>query len=125
MKLLRLIDKRILWVGVVVVLVLLMMDFNNRMSELLRLEDERDKVSTDVGYLESTQDHLRTQIAYATSEVAVEEWARSEGHMAREGDVAVVPVSPLGFTPVPQITPAPTAKPVQNWEVWQALFFGP
>jgi len=124
MKFLRILDKRILWAGVIVVLILLMMDFNNRMSELLRLEAEKDVVSTQVIALEQTEQTLRTQIAYATSDLAVEQWAREQGRMAREGEFPIIPLPPAGYTPEPEPIVAPTAKPVQNWEVWMALFLG-
>ncbi len=117
-------DARFLWIGVVVILFLLVMDFNNRVGELLRLNADRDDISTQVANLQATQQSLKAQIAYATSDVAVEEWARSQGHLVRDGDVAIVPMAPPNDTPVPQITPSPTPQQVENWQVWQALFFG-
>jgi cell division protein FtsB len=124
MKFLRFLDKRILWTGVIVVLILLMMDFNNRMSELLRLEAEKDTVTTQVNALVQTEQTLRTQIAFATSDLAVEKWAREQGRMAREGDYPIIPLPPPGYTPEPELIVAPTPKPIQNWEVWMALFLG-
>jgi len=124
MKFLRILDKRILWAGVIVVLILLMMDFNNRMSELLRLESEKDVVSTQVSALQQTEQTLRTQIAYATSDLAVEQWAREQGRMSREGEFPIIPLPPAGYTPEPELVSVPTPKPVQNWEVWMALFLG-
>jgi cell division protein FtsB len=122
---LRFLDKRILWVLVLAVLIVLMMDFNNRVSELLRLNAQKDVVSTSVYGLERTEAMLKTQIAYATSGVAVEQWAREEGGLSRQGDFPIVPISPGGSTQVAPTLAAPTPKPVSNWEVWQILFFGP
>ena len=124
MKKFRLADKRILWAGALVILILLMMDLNTRLGEMLRLNQERDDVAAQVTQVVATQDELKTQIAYATSVVAVQAWARQEGRMIQPGDVPIVPVAPpQSVTPTPEVV-APTAEPVQNWQVWEALFFG-
>ena len=124
MKKFRFFDRRILWAGALIVLILLMMDFNNRLGEMLRLKDERVQVSAHLTQLVSTQQSLETRIAYATSDVAVQEWARQEGHMALQGDVPIVPIAPPGSTPTPNAAQALTAQPAANWQVWNALFFG-
>lgn len=117
-------DKRILLVVGIAVLVLLMMDFNNRMADLQRLTGERDKLSTRVGQLTQTIQVLNTKIAYATSDMAVEEWAREQGRMIKTGDVPIVPIAPPGATPQPTPTPEQTKQVVSNWEIWYALFLG-
>jgi cell division protein FtsB len=118
------IDKQILWIVVIALLFFLVMSFNTRVSELLRLNADRDTIATNVANLKATEQTLKNQIAYATSDVAVEEWARTQGHMIREGDYPIVPIVPAKETPQPKITPQPTPEPVENWQVWQALFFG-
>jgi cell division protein FtsB len=124
MKKFRLADKRILWAGALVVLILLMMDFNNRLGEMLRLNQERQEVGVQVTQLVATQEYLKTQIAYATSAVAVQGWAREEGRMIQPGDIPIVPVAPPGsVTATPEVV-VPTVEPVQNWQIWEALFFG-
>ena len=124
MRKLRVFDRRILWAGALIVFIFLMLDLNNRLGEMLRLNSEKVKVSAQLTQLVSTQQHLQTQIAYATSDVAVQEWARQEGHMSLPGDIPIVPLAPAGSTPTPQKAPVPTAPPAQNWQVWDALFFG-
>jgi hypothetical protein len=105
-----------------VVLSLLVMDFNNRMSQLRRLSDQQVVVAAEVTQLVQTQSALQTQIAYATSDVAVAEWAYKDGHWVREGDIRVVPL-PDGSQPEP--TPVPVILPTQpsNWRIWLSLFF--
>jgi cell division protein FtsB len=124
MKRFPLADRRLLWAGALVILILLMMDFNNRMGEMLRLNDQRKDMSAHMTQLVSTQQSLKERIAYATSDVAVQEWARQEGHMIQPGDVPIVPIGSEGqATPTPSVQ-VPTMQAVQNWQVWEALFFG-
>ncbi len=116
--------KKIIGLTAVLLLVLLMMNINSRLSEYFRLSGERDALSTQVGYSRATKVALDTQVAYATSDQAVEDWARDEAHLARPGDKVIIPVTPANPTPQPaaQVTPTPTT--VENWQVWWALFFG-
>ena len=104
------------------VLVLLVMDFNNRMAELRRLTAEKADVSAHVTSLVETQASLETQVAYATSEAAVYYWAYNYEHLGKEGDVLVVPIQPQGSAPQSTPTPAATPEVIQNWQVWLSLF---
>ncbi len=105
-----------------IVLTLLIMDFNNRMAELSRLSDKREDVAVDATSLVQTQLQLETQIAYATSGGAVEEWAYEEGHMVREGENLVIPLEYPGYTPEVTIIPTATPVPKSNWQIWVSLF---
>ena len=105
-----------------VVLTLLVMDFNNRMAELRRLSDKREDVAVEATGLMQTQVHLETQIAYATSEAAVVEWAYEEGHMVREGENLVIPLEYPGFTPKVTVIPTATPEPETNLQIWFSLF---
>ncbi len=105
-----------------IVLTLLIMDFNNRMAELSRLSDKREDVAVDATSLVQTQLQLETQIAYATSGAAVEEWAYEEGHMVREGENLVIPLEYPGYTPEVTIIPTATPVPKSNWQIWVSLF---
>jgi cell division protein FtsB len=124
MKFLRSLDKRILVIVGVIVLILLMLDFNSRMADLSRLKNQRDKLSTQDAQLVQTEQFLDTRIAYATSDVAVQDFARNNGKMIQPGDILLVPLSPGDRTP--QTTPFATSVTVQvdNWQRWFALFFG-
>jgi hypothetical protein len=104
------------------VLVLLVMDFNNRMAELRRLTAEKEDVSARVTSLVETQVSLETQVAYATSEAAVYYWAYNFEHLGKAGDVLVVPIQPEGSVPQPTPTPVSTPEVIQNWQVWLSLF---
>jgi hypothetical protein len=104
-------------------MVLLVLGFNNRISRLRQLEDEAEEISGVVTLMEATHAALETQIAYATSDAAVEDWAYEEARMVREGDHPIAPIAPQESTPIPSIILAPTPQVVENWQIWKALFF--
>ncbi len=104
------------------ILVLLVIDFNNRMAELRRLTAEKDDVSARVTSMVETQESLETQVAYATSEAAVYYWAYNFAHLGKPGDVLVVPMEAAGSTPQATPTPEVTPEVIQNWQVWLSLF---
>lgn len=105
------------------ILIMVVIEFNTRLEELNRLNDQRDEVRAVATQAMQTQMALQTQVAYAGSTAAVEEWARTEGHYVQAGDQAVIPIGLPGSEPVIAPTPIPVATPMQNWEVWWKLFF--
>ena len=116
--------KKIIGIGAIVLLMLLMMNLNSRLGEYFRLSTQRDQISTQVQYDRLTQVALETQVAYATSDQAVEDWARGDAHMARPDDNVIVPLTPVGQVTEQVVQVTPTARVVENYEVWWALFFG-
>ena len=112
----------ILGVGV---MILLVFGFNSRIAEMRRLSSEADKMQEQVSSLEQTQMVLATQIAYATSDAAVEEWAYEEARMIREGDNPVAPISAEDSTPMPVPVVVSEQPSTENWKIWKALFFDP
>jgi len=117
-------DKRVIVVVLVVVLVLLLMDFNQRMVLLTRLRSQEKELTQEYANLESTRDALKTQLAFANSDEAVEKWAREEAGMIQEGDIPIVllpPSTPIATEPPPQDEPE---NAVRTWEIWRELFFG-
>jgi hypothetical protein len=105
------------------ILILVLIEFNSRLEELNRLSDQREEVRAAATQAMQTQLALQTQVAYAGSTAAVEEWARTEGHYVQEGDQPVVPVGQPGSEPVIVRTPTPVPTPMENWQVWWELFF--
>lgn len=124
MKRIQFDKKRIFVVAGLVLLFFLMVDLNSRLNDLYRLTRERDSMRTEIANLTMTAVGLETQIAFATSEVAVENWAREEGVMVRPGDQLIVPIAPAGATPMPVVVQPPEPVKLKNWQVWWALFFG-
>jgi hypothetical protein len=107
-----------------VVLALLVMDFNNRMEEWRRLTVQKENISAQVTSLAATNAYLEEQIAYATSPAGVMEWAYQDGHWVRAEDHLVVPISPDGVNePAPTLVPVVVREPIENWQLWVSLFF--
>jgi hypothetical protein len=105
------------------ILVLFVIEFNSRLEELNRLNDQRDIMRALATQVMQTQVALQSQVAYAASTDAVEEWARTDGHYLQEGDQPVIPLEQPGSAPVIVNTPIPVPTPMQNWEIWWTLFF--
>jgi cell division protein FtsB len=124
MKNLRFFDKRILLVLGILILVLLMLDYNKRMGELTNLNSQLGDLSTQEFQLEQTKQFLNTQIAYATSDVAVQDYARNDGKMVQSGDIPIVPLSPGDSTAQPTVEITDVVPKVHFWEEWLALFLG-
>ncbi len=108
----------------ILVLILMVMDFNARLETLNLLRREQAAVSAHATEAMQTQAALQTQVAYASSDEVVNEWARVEGHYAQSGDQPVVPVGIPGEAPAVLESPTPDPTPMPNWQVWWDLFFG-
>lgn len=100
---------------------LIMLDFNRRQAEAQRLEADRDRVGTEVAQLEYERVVLQTQVAYATTDAAVLDWAHEHGKLVLADEVLVVPVVPTA--PATAVAPPSIARPpVPNWVLWWGLF---
>ena len=108
----------------ILMLVFIMLEFNRRVEQLKTLDGQYALMLSQATQAVQTQGALNTQVAYAGSNSAVEEWARIDGHYVQDGDLPVVPIEQPGEPPIEASTPAPTPTTLQNWEVWWGLFFG-
>jgi uncharacterized protein (DUF58 family) len=107
--------------GVVLALV---MNFNTRLVELTRLQNEVATVRAQATGVMVTQVTLQTQVALATSPAAVEAYARGEAHMSKPGDNVVVIMPVPGFTPQASPTPTPAVNDLTPLQVWMKFIFG-
>ncbi|HVP20540.1 MAG TPA: hypothetical protein VMS73_01625 [Anaerolineaceae bacterium] len=105
------------------ILVLLIVDFNSRISQLHQLSSEEVLVGATATSLVQTQEAYKTQIAFATSPAGVLQWAYEEEHLVKPGENLAIPIEE-GSPPTPVPTPQPTVESVQNWQLWYSLFFG-
>jgi hypothetical protein len=106
------------------ILLFLVMDFNARMDELTRLQNEAGIVHAQATAVMVAQLKLQTQVAHATSDDAVAQWAREQARMAQSGDQVIVPLPAPGTTPQPTPTPETPVADLTKWDVWMHLFFG-
>src|SRR5512140_3825924 len=106
------------------VLVFIVLEFNRRLEELTMLNKQNELIRTQATQAIQTQYVLQTAVAFANSTAAVDEWARTDGHYIKDGDLPVVPVGEPGSLPLTASPSAPTETPMANWEVWWNLFFG-
>lgn len=107
----------------IAVLLFLIMDFNNRMEELTRLQKEAEIVRKQATAVIVTQQALQTQVAFATSPAAVEEWAREQNRMGRADDYVIVPMPDPNATLPPTLVPTPMFDGLTKWDVWLDLLF--
>jgi hypothetical protein len=107
----------------ILVLVFVVLEFNRRLEELKLLNTQNELIHAQATQAIQTQAALQTQVAYANSDAAVEEWARTDGHYIQDGDLPVVPLAESGSPPIEASTPVPVPTPRQNWQVWWDLFF--
>ncbi len=116
--------RRVTVFAAILVLMLMVIDFNARLEELDLLRRREAVVSTQATQAAQTQAALQTQVAYAGSDQAVQDWARAEGHYVQPGDQLVIPVGEPNTSPSPVQSPTPPPTPMPNWQVWWNLFFG-
>jgi hypothetical protein len=116
--------RRVLVLIGILTLVFIVLEFNRRLEELNMLNRQNQIIQTQATQAIQTQFALETQVAYAGSTAAVEEWARTDGHYIKDGDLPVVPIGQPGAAPVEASTPTPAPTQPSNWEVWRDLFFG-
>ena len=116
--------QKIISIFLITIFFFLLLGLNNRLTEYFRLASQRDQIATEVYALQSTEIALRTQIAYASSDNAVDDWARGDAHMALPGDVVIVPLTPDSQSSIAQITPTPISSALDNWQIWKQYLFG-
>jgi hypothetical protein len=119
---------KIKWRNILIVIglflaVVLLVDFNRRMVELDRLSNQLKADRAEATMVVQTQTALASEVAYATSAVAVEDWAYNN-KMVRPDEHPVGVVPGADITPTPSSTPVPQAQTLPTWRIWWELFFG-
>jgi len=116
--------RRVVVIIGMIMLVFIVLEFNRRLEELTLLNKQNEFVQTQATQSMQTQTALQTQVAYAGSTNAVEEWARTDGHYVQDGDLPMVPIGQPSTAPIEMSAPPPAPTPMANWQVWWDLFFG-
>ena len=114
--------KYALAIALIAVMGYMVMGFNNRMADLRGLAAQFELAKARLESVMAEKAALQTQIAEATMDATVIEWAYSEGHLKKPGDMPVVPLAPGNSTPTPVATPVSPQLPVENWQIWMLLF---
>lgn len=117
-------DKRVIVAALAIILVMLLVDFNQRMVLLSKLRGQEKVLTEKYAQLESTLTALETELAYAQSDQSVEKWAREEAGMIQDGDIPIVLLPPSNQVRTPPPPEPEVEDEVQPWEIWQELFFG-
>ena len=102
--------------------VVLLIDFNRRMEELDRLTTKLEAVRIEGTAVMQTQVALVTQVAYATSDEAVAQWAY-QNKWVRAGEHPVELIPEGNVTPTPESPPATQTETPPTWRIWWELFF--
>ncbi len=115
--------KTIFLLGFLLVLVVWMVIFGGRISDLNRLTNEFEQAQETMAALTATTRALATEVVRADSDAAVEQWAYENRRWIREGDhrIAVVPLE--GTQVLPTLNPTVTQQPQNLFRVWWDLFF--
>ena len=115
--------KTIFLLGFLLVLIVWMIIFGGRISDLNRLTSEFEQAQKTMAALTATTRALATEVVRADSDAAVEEWAYENRRWIREGDhrIAVVPLE--GTQVLPTLIPTVTQQPQNLFQVWWDLFF--
>ncbi len=116
--------KNILFVLGMFLVVILLLDFSRRLDELDRLTTQLESVSAEATAVMQTQEALMTQVAYASSDASVEEWAYEDGKWVRTGETLVEIVPAGNATPTAEVVPTAQVNEQPNWRIWWELFFG-
>jgi cell division protein FtsB len=113
------------WLLLALVLgILIIGDLNRRMADARRLERDSQQLATEVNALQAQNQALQTQVAGATSDAMIEEWARSQARMIQPGERLIVPVPMDPLVPTPTPIPDEEQPRPSNLDIWWALLFG-
>jgi len=106
------------------ILVVIVVNFQQRISEMNHLEGQLKLIQIQGTAVMNTQENLLTQVAYATSDEAVKQWAYSEGRWYLENETPIILLPAGNSTPMPDVIQQQPAARIDNWKVWWELFFG-
>jgi cell division protein FtsB len=106
-------------------LIMLVRDFNSRMADLRRLTADKASVAAQLTELVATKQSLETQVAHSVTDDAVREFAYEKASMQQPDDHLAIPIPAPGDSPEPTPQVILAEEPVQNWQLWLALFVDP
>lgn len=120
---------QVMFAAILSIGLILAINFSARIAAGQPLQEAYNRVSREIDDLQVEHARLTAQRDYVLSDAYVEQWARADGKMVREGEVLVVPVPSsidAETTPEPQISLAgvrTTPPENQPWVLWWQIFF--
>lgn len=120
---------QVMFAAILAVGMVLGISLSTRIASSQPLHEGLGVIETEIAGLEQEYVSLLAERDYALSEAYVEQWARSDGKMVRQGEILVIPVplgiqeqteneQPLNFVESETVEPEP-----EIWERWWSLFF--
>jgi cell division protein FtsB len=91
------------------------------------LRASKANLQTQVDELAAQVTTLEDRKAYVQTDEYIEKAAREEYKLSRPGDQVIVPMYETEKPDVPtqSVQPPPVPEPVEPWQAWWDLFFGP
>jgi cell division protein FtsB len=119
---------QIVFAAILAIGLILALNFNSRISATQPMQQEYQRALAEIEQLQAEQAELLRLRDYVRSDAYVQQWARSDGKMARPGEVLIVPV-PMDNSGAPTPTPSVSLDDLRTtpiepepWMVWWALF---
>jgi hypothetical protein len=116
--------KKYIYLIGVFLLIVIVIRFQQRVSEMHQLEDQLSLVQAQGTAVVQTQSNLLTQVSYANSDQGVKEWAYREGRWYLPYETPIIIVADNSNSPSTNPILIEQTSPIQNWQVWWELFFG-
>jgi cell division protein FtsB len=120
---------QVMFAAILAIGLLLAINFSSRITAGQPLLEARERAASEIERLKREQAQLLVERDYARSDAFVQQWARNDGKMVREGEILVVPV-PAGSAATqvetvnePRVPVETTPPRPETWQVWWALFF--
>jgi hypothetical protein len=120
---------QVMFAAILSIGLILTINFSARIAAGQPLQEAHRRVSGEIEALQAEHARLTAQRDYVLSDTYVEQWARADGKMVREGEVLIVPVpSGVGAEATPEaqfdlsaLQTAPQETP--PWVLWWQIFF--
>jgi len=116
--------RKITYVIGILILVVVVVRFQQRIGDMKHLEGQRNLIQTQEAYIMQTQESLIAELAYVNSDEAVKAWAYSDGRWYLPNETPVIIVPSGNASSIPENIEIIPDRSIENWQVWWELFFG-
>lgn len=124
MGLARISFRKVAYVVGLLILLIVVVRFQQRISEMNHVENQRKLIKTQEFFVMQTQQSLITKVAYMNSDEAVKAWAYNEGRWYLPNETPIIIVPLVSATPLPESMNENQVNLPEKWQVWWELFFG-